>query len=618
MTDEAGAVRVKVLTGILAGIFLLLAGRLWYLQVTRGGDFAALSEGNRTRVVPVAAPRGVLYDRDGREIVSNRFAYTISIVPMELPADPDPLISHLARVLRLRPSEVRELLRGGAERPYEPVRLKRDAPPEAVIAVEESRVELPGVLVEPEAVRYYPYDALGSHLIGYLGLVDPVDLARDPSYRPTDLIGRTGIERVLETYLRGQNGRREVEVDAMGRPVRVLGTSDATPGLNIRLTIDLEVQKAAEEALDRQLKAVRGGGARDAAGGAVVALDPRNGEILAYVSQPGFDLNKAVGPERGAYFKSLEDDPRHPFLNRPIETYPPGSTFKAITAAALLETGTIRSEEVYNATGYARYGKKDWTQNATPRQPPAGLVTVVEAMARSSDDFFWHYVLDQRFGGVDTIARYAQLFGFGAEVGIDLAYDEKGGLVPNEAWKRRQYAGGPAYDQIWYPPETMDVAIGQGALKVSPLQLAGAYAAIATGGLVYRPQFWSEVLGPGGDVIKRNAPQLLRRMQLSSQTWRVIQASLRAVITDSRGTARGIFGNFPIPVSGKTGTAEVPGRTSHAWFAGYAPAENPEIVIAVFVENGGGGSGVAAPVARRVLEAHFRDELERAKGPGGK
>ncbi|HEX6970969.1 MAG TPA: penicillin-binding transpeptidase domain-containing protein, partial [Limnochordia bacterium] len=221
-------------------------------------------------------------------------------------------------------------------------------------------------------------------------------------------------------------------------------------------------------------------------------------------------------------------------------------------------------------------------------------------------------------GGIDVLARYARLFGYGAPVGIELAYPEKAGLVPTREWKRRQFAGRPAWEGMWYPAETMDASIGQGFVRATPLQVAAAYAAIATEGWIYKPRVWSEVLGPDQEVIKRNPPQILRRVPLSPETWETLRTALRMVTTDPRGTARGVFDGFPIPVAGKTGTAEAPSGSSHAWFASYAPADHPEIVVVVFVDHGGSGAGIAAPVAREVLEAYFQDRLSAGGGPSGK
>lgn len=606
MSDRDLGVRLKTMGAILVVLFALLATRLWYLQVVRGEQYAALADGNRIRVVPIRAPRGGIFDRQERAIVNNRFSYTVSVVPLGLPAEARPrVLELLARIIKMPVEEIERILdEESGPYPYEPVRLKRDVSPATVIALEEQRMDLPGVLVEEEWTREYVHKDLASQTLGYLGAVDREDLKK--GYKPTDLIGKTGLEKTYEEFLRGEDDQRRVEVNALSRPLRELSTIDPVPGYDLHLTLDLGLQEAAEKAMRTHLAKLAKSSARRAGAGAVVALDPRSGEILALVSQPGYDPNMFLSEDRSNYYRKILANPHKPLLNRALLDYPPGSAFKPFTGLTALDAGSLGPNEVYNATGYGKYGKRDWTLRSRPPQRPAGRVTIVGALARSANDFFWNIALRSGTGGVDAIARMARSFGFGQPTGLRISPTERSGLIPDKEWK------GKTYRQPWYEAETMDVAIGQGFVKVTPLQLAVAYMGIANSGEIYRPYLVKRVMTPEGQVVVDAAPQLARRVKTDAANWAAVIEGLKAVAQWPNGTAAGSFRSAKYDPAGKTGSAQTTiGQPAHAWFAGFAPASAPEVVVVVFAEFAEGGSSAAAPIARQVMDAYFRMKSER-------
>ncbi len=598
MPEHALATRLKALGIMLIVLFSLLTLRLWYLQVVQGEEYVQQAENNRISPVPIRAPRGAIYDRNGKPIVSNRPSYTVSLVPLDLPAADRPrVISTLSRILRIPEDEIQKTLEEGKAYPYQPVRLKRDVADATVVLLEEERVNLPGLLVEEEWTRQYPYGDLGSQTLGYLGMVDKADLQK--GYKPTDYIGKTGLEKTYESYLKGQDGQRRMEVNVLSKPVRELTTIDPLPGNDLYLTIDLDVQLAAEKAMKEHLAQVqRTSQYRKVGAGAVVALDPRNGEILALVSQPGYDLTKLHSEDRNAYLASLNADPRRPFVNRIFAEYAPGSTFKPITGLTALESGALRFDEIYNATGYGKYGKRDWSVRSG--QAPAGRVTIVGALARSANDFFWNIALRPKTGGADAIARMARSFGLGQTTGFQLSPGEKSGLIPDKEWKKK------VYKQPWYEAETMDMAIGQGFVLVTPMQMASMYMIIANRGVAYQPYLVRRVVSPEGEVLASYGAQESRRVKADSRNWEAIVNGMKAVVQWPNGTAIGSFRTAKYDPAGKTGSAQVTGQPAHAWFASFAPASNPEIVVIVFAEYGEGGASAAAPIARKIMDAYFQ------------
>ncbi len=593
---------------IVVALFVVLMVRLGYLQLVHGAELRRLAEGNLIRVQVIPAPRGVIYDRYGRILADTRPAFTVSVLRMGKNIPSEETLLMLADILGMKVQDLKDKIKSSTLPLYEPIRIKRDIPLEMWIRLEEKRYEMPGVIVEIEPIRYYPYQGVAGHVLGYLREIDTAGLRAlaDQGYRLGDMVGKTGVEALFDRELHGVHGGRQIEVDAKGRLIKTLPQVDAIPGDNIVLTIDVELQRVAEQELRNMMRKLREDPAKpfkNAKAGAIVALDVRTGEILAMVSEPGFNPSVFAGELPLDIWRSLEEDPLKPLTNRAITgEYAPGSTFKMITAIAALETGKTTSSEMFVDPGvYWRImPKKCWKEGGH------GLVNLETAIAVSCNVVF--YELGYRTG-ITAIAKYAQQFGLGSATGINFFPREKTGLVPSAEWKRQAYASKlPGInDARWYDAETLDAAIGQGFHRYTPLQMAVYAAALANGGIRYRPQIVKEVRKPDGTIVSRFPPEEMGRVEVSSATLEIVRKGMLKV-TQPGGTAAAVFFGFPIAVAGKTGTVEMDprlGRDDHGWFIGFAPYDNPQIAVAVIVEEGGGGSRAAAPVARKVLEQYF-------------
>ncbi len=590
--------RLGVCSAVAVSGLVLLLGRLWVLQVLRGEEMAALSENNRIRLRRVPGTRGRVVDRFGRVLIDSEASFDALLVPEDTP-DLELTIETLAHFLDQSAGDTQAVLdRATGRPPFQEILVKRDLDWEEVVALETHHLDLPGVSLRITPRRSYPEGPVLAHVLGYVGEVGQEDLA-DTRYRAGDLVGKAGLEKAWESYLRGVHGGQQVEVDAFGRELRVLEEAEAIPGNTLVLSIDLDVQRVAEEAL--------GGRA-----GSVVVIDPRTGEVLAMVSHPSFDPNEFTRGIRSSEWDELIADPRHPLTPRATQgQYPPGSTFKIIVATAALEEGIINPFTRISCSGKIRFGGRDfrcWKQGGH------GSLDLHGALVQSCDVFF--YQVGQRLG-VDTIAEYARAFGLGLETGIKLGH-EKAGTIPDSAWKGRRFK------QPWYKGETLSVAIGQGYVTATPLQMAQVIAAVATG-VRYRPRLVQRIEAPDGSVMHTFEPEEVARLHVRSTVLAQIQAALRDVVNGARGTGKraALAG---VTVAGKTGTSQVVAlaqervrktdlawrQRDHAWFVAYAPAEEPEVAVAALVEHvEGGGGAVAAPVVRDVLEAFFRFRQER-------
>jgi len=581
--------------------FSLLAIRLWVLQVLQGEQMRADSESNRIRLRRVQATRGSIVDRNGRVLVDSRAAFDAVLVPEDSP-DLETTVEVLSHFLNQSAAETQGLLKeASGHPPFQEVIVKRDLAWEEVVAIETHQLELPGVSIRVTPRRNYPYGPVLAHVLGYVGEASQADIDRDQRYRAGDLIGKAGLEKSSEEYLRGINGGQQIEVDAVGRELRVLDEMAEVPGNTLVLSVDLDLQLAAETAL----------GGRP---GAIVALDPRNGETLAIVSQPAFDPNIFAHGIRAADWKALLEDRYHPLTNRAIQgEYPPGSTFKIVMATAALEEGVINPFTRIHCGGGVQFGNhyfRCWKKGGH------GSTDVHEALVQSCDVFF--YQVGQRLG-IDAIAQYARSFGLGAPTGIGLQH-ERGGLIPDSAWKRRRF------QEPWYAGETLSASIGQGYITATPIQMAELIAATAVG-VHYRPRIVSRVETPEGEVMRSFGPEPAGQLPARKLTLDLVRKGLVEVVNSERGTGK--KARLPeIAVAGKTGTSqvvklaekprkneEIPWeRRDHAWFVAYAPAEDPTIAVAVLVEHAGGGGGaIAAPVANQVLQTFF--DLESERGP---
>lgn len=597
VSDRLIEQRLKGLTAIIVAFFLIFAGRLWLLQIVRGESFDRLAEANRVRTIPIRAPRGLIVDAKDRLLVTNRLSYTVSVVPSGLRDADGKVAERLADLLGLTVEEIHETLSKGSDYPYEPIRLKRDVPLEVAIAIEEDRNNLPGVFVEEEWVRMYPHGSLAGHVLGYLGEADRNDLAA--GYRPKDLVGKDGIEASFEMFLRGEEGKRLVEVNALSRPIRDLSTIAPNPGLDVYLTLDMDLQRVVEQALVEGMERLKEQSSYGLAGkGAAVVLDAKSGAVLAMASLPGVDLSRLHSDERDRYFSSLSRDPDSPMLNRALQAFAPGSTYKVVTAIAALESGTIEPDTVYHADGYGPEGRRDWTVAAG--LPPAGPVTVVEALGRSANDFFWEMALRPEVGN-DYLAHWATNLGLGQPIGLPLK--EKSGVVPTAAYKRALNG------QPWVRLDTMNVAIGQGFTQVTPLQMAQLYMIIANEGVARRIHLVRRIAAADGRIAFEMSTNDHRIVPAKKETWKAVKEGLRSVVQWQRGTAYNAFVGAPYDPAGKTGTAQNSGTAAHGWFAGFAPASDPEIVVVVFAQWGEGGAR-AAPIAREIMDYYFLGPAE--------
>jgi penicillin-binding protein 2 len=592
--------RFIILSLVAAGIFLLLALRLWYLQVIGVERYRTLSEKNRIRYVPIAAPRGQILDRNGEMLVDSRPAFDVSVLRQEV-EDRDELLLRLSQLLGV---PVGELLsrweKGRNYPPYRPVPLAADIGRDALEMVQENGVDLPGILTEVHPVRSYLRGDLGAHLLGYLGEITERELQAQEfdGYRPGDFIGKSGLEKALERYLRGADGQRRVEVDVKGRELRLLRIQEPIPGSRVYLTLQQNLQQAAEKAL----------GDKD---GAAVALDVHTGEVLALVSRPAFNPALFARGISGQEWIALLQNPSHPLQNKAVRgQYPPGSTFKTVVALAALKAGVATPATSVNCQGSFRLGNR---QFRCWKKEGHGTVDLKKAIKESCDVWFYKVGLEV---GIDRIAEMSRAMGLGAELGLGLD-GEKGGLIPDRAWKERRL-GAP-----WYNGETVNAAIGQGYVLTTPLQLATMMAAVANGGSVLRPQLVKRIESLDGQVLQEARPEVLRSTPLAPADLQAVRRGLEAVVNEAGGTA---WSNRlqGVRIAGKTGTAqvvklkddrsrgqEVPfAHRDHALFVAYAPADDPQLAVAVVVEHGGHGGSAAAPVARAIFATYFGLEAE--------
>jgi penicillin-binding protein 2 len=583
--------RVDLLFAVIVIVFVALISRLAFLQVIQGKNYERLADGNRIRLIPIMAPRGNFYDRNGNSMIANRPGFTVSIIPTSGPLD-ESVIQKLATILSMTPEEVRRKVSQPTVN-FEPIRIKSDIGPDVVTQIEERRSEMPEVMIEIQPIRSYVYNELAAHIFGYVSEINDMELdeKKAAGYKSGDIIGKFGLEKVYDKELRGTDGGDQVEVDVTGRPVQVLGRKEPLPGHNLVLTIDANIQKAAEDAIDKQLAYLQTKTKfRNAKAASAVVMNPKTGEILAMVSRPAFNPNAFSTGISSKDWKVLNDNPYNPMENKAIAgEYPPGSTFKIVTGSAALELGKVTAEEKILDTG------KHWLiPKGNADGEALGWINFQEALAKSDNVYF--YEMGNRLG-IDNLEKYARAFGLGAVTGINLP-GESDGLVANQRYKRK------VYDEDWYLAETFDAAIGQGFQLVTPLQAAQVMEQIANGGHRYRPYLVSAITDNNGEVLTKFGPEETGHIDLSPSTLKLIRESLRDVAREG-GTAGQLFSGFPVSIAGKTGTAENSHGDDHAWFVAYGPYEDPDIVVAVIVAQGGYGAVSAVPIAKAILQAAF-------------
>ena len=564
--------RIRIFAGFIAFFLTALVCSLFYLQVAEHASYKSLSEQNRIRIIPLAAPRGKLYDRSGRLLVTNRVAFDVEIIYQEI-KDKEKIINTLSRILDIEKALLAEKIKEAKKRPFGPVAVKEDVEKDNAIRVEEVMLDLPGVIVTTRPLRKYNYGSALAHLTGYLGKINERELRKYKmyGYQVKDFVGKDGIERTYNDYLRGVRGGFQVEVDAKGRQARVLALKKPCPGKDLYLTIDIELQKFCDSLLGEK-------------NGVILAMDPKTGAIFALVSHASFDPNVFISSKNfQEVSRLLNDSEFFPLVNRAISgTYPSGSIFKIVVASAALDSGAADEGKTFFCKGSFRLGDRSfgcWNEEGH------GAQTIAQAVKNSCNVFFYQLGL---FAGPDEMAKYAFKFGFGNATGVDLPGEAKG-FVPTPAWKRRKLK------EPWYKGGTANYAIGQGYFLATPIQVARLVAAIANGGELVSPFSVRKI----EEVELRRAEN--RKIGLKDTVPEFVKAAMRDVVNAPGGT--GVYARSKeVVISGKTGTAENPGGKSHAWFAGFAPFEDPKFSIVVFIEHGGKGGLEPAIFAKKIIE----------------
>ncbi|MEX0953228.1 MAG: penicillin-binding protein 2 [Nitriliruptoraceae bacterium] len=667
-SETSSVLRLTFLSVVVIALFLALLSRLWFLQVLAGDRYVELADTNRLRQVVTEAPRGDILASGGEQLVRNRPALAVSADRQALvDEDGDPLdaeaervISRLALLLDLSEDSVLERLTSRRYSPFRPVPIAVDVTPEIVFSVREHQELFPGVMTETLPLRDHPYGTLGAHVVGYLNQISEAELddERFADYRGGDLIGRAGVEAVYESWLRGTEGTRLLEVNAQNRVLDVLRETESTPGNDLVLSIDLELQAAVEHLLEAGMVASRdivrtdGRNLPSTAGSAIV-MDV-DGAVLALASNPTYDPRKFVGGLSQDYADYLYNTPEvpQPAVNRAIQgRYPPGSVFKTVSGAAGVESGQVGPSTLLPCpSSYTIGGNtfRNWNASAEPAMP------LSRALMRSCDTYFYdiayrQWQTEQRqiaandassatgpgtttAGAVtEVLAEVAHRFGFGRRLGIDLP-SEATGYIPNRASKEQRWLDrrdrwcdqaeqsepgsyvqlvledNCLYGGVWRGGDAVNTSIGQGEIETTPLQVATSYLAVANGGELLRPRVASRIVSPTGEILEEFGREVIGTLDLDAATLGALQQGLRSVVMEPGGTARGAFAGFPldqIPVAGKTGTAEQKPKVPYAWFVAYAPADDPQYVVVVSVEEGGGGSQTAAPIVRNILEVIF-------------
>lgn len=582
-------------------IFCLLILRLWHLQIISVEEYRALSENNRLRFLPVAASRGALMDRNGTVMVRNRPAFSLTVIPLEI-KDMDAMLDRLAGMLKLDRAELGERWQKAKGRArYYPVVIASNITREQVEIIEENRLRLTGVEITMKPVREYNFKNTAAHLLGYIGEISDKELDSEgyEEYNPGDYVGKNGIEKAWERELHGNDGGRQLEVDSRGRVLRVLSERQPTVGNSLVLTIDNRLQREVENAFG-------------ALAGAAVVLDVNTGEVLAFVSNPTFDPALFAGKIPADIWQKYLKDKRHPLENKALSgQYPPGSTFKMITALAGLEAGVVNESTAFNCNGVyeiAHSKFRCWSKSGH------GSVTLRKSLRESCDVYYYH--IGERLG-IDRLAEMCRRFGLGQAMGIGLQ-GEKKGLIPTSEWKLKRFG------KRWFAGDTPPAAIGQGYVLMTPIQMASMVATMANEGTVYRPHLVKQLVDADGKVLKEFAPEVISQVGASSANFKKVKQGLYAVVNDAGGTGAAARIDS-VKVAGKTGTSQVVKLgedrkkrlayeyQDHALFTAFAPYERPEVAVAVVIEHGGSGGKAAAPIAGRILRAWYDLKKPAAK-----
>ena len=589
MLNKDYAYRLEVMMFVAIAIIFILIGRMAYLQIYQGDYYSKRAEGNRTRYTRIIAPRGIIYDCNGEEMVNNKPGFIIALTRSSDKYS-DKLLNSLSTILKMPRAQIDTIIEKNKDG-NEPIRIVRDASPEQVTKIEENIMYLPGVLIEVQPVRTYLDNELAVHALGYVGEVSEYEITENvyPDLKAGDTVGKFGLENFYDSYLRGTDGSYREEIDVNGRVIQIMDKVDPKPGQGLILTLDAKLQRVAEAAVDKQL------GALGASACAVVVMDPYSGEIKAMVSRPTFNPNWFVNGISEKNWNSINNNPFYPMTDKVIAgEYPPGSTFKIVTGSAALEEKKVTPGELIYDSG------RHWLVDMRNAGGEAlGYINFKTALSASDNVYF--YEMGNRLG-MDLLDKYAKEFGFGKKTGIDL-HGEAQGLIASPAYKQK------VFNEDWFLGDTFNAAIGQGFNLATPIQIAQMLSAVATDGKRFKPHLVAKIINDDGSVVKTFEPKPEGNLPVSQGTLDLVQDALKAV-TKEGGTAASLE-SLPVSVAGKTGTAENPQGRDHGWFIAYAPAEKPKYVVVCIVEQGSYGSISAAPIVKNILEYVFAAENKK-------
>jgi penicillin-binding protein 2 len=604
--------RHKIIKIAIILIFIILLSRAAYLQLVRGEYYYELSEGNRISVRPINAPRGRIYDKRGEIIVSNRLSYNLYLMQNEIPpaSSVQEILNELSNISSL--AESRLLLNynnSEVDTAVEPILLARHLTKEDMVIIAENKDILPGLLVKESSMRDYIYPNKLVHTTGYIGEINKNELISfneaGYNYRGGDFVGKGGLEKEYEFYLNGKRGAEQIEVNSLGKKIKTIGIKNPEPGSDLILNINFSLQSAVEKLLEENYNNLRTLAADDEdrstpTGISAVVMDIDTGGIISAVSLPDFNLNLFAKGISSSDYQELINDPLRPMINRNTMTaVPPGSIFKLVTGtAAMEELGVRANTSFYDSNGTFKI--PNWSRPFKNWNPYGeGKLDFVKAIARSNNVVFYElgYELYKEYGG-EKLAEYARKYGLGSKTNIDLP-SEKAGLVPDDKWKRKNL------DQGWYPGDSVNLSIGQGSLLTTPVQIASLISTVAAEGVSYKPQLVKEIRGTDGEIIESFEPEISidLRSEIKSNVFSALKEGMHDVVNKSYGSASRHFKNFPITAAGKTGTAQT-GGANHGWFGAFAPYENPQIAVVIFIENGG-SSAYSVPIAREIMEYYF-------------
>lgn len=593
MEDRNRITRLHTLLVVCMVLFAVLLGRMVYLQLWRGDYYAKQSDGNRLRQSRILAPRGIIYDSEGKELVNNLPGYAV-VLQKQSSYKPETL-QRLSNLLQMPVEEINAKIKA-SENFYEPIMLKNNLDQQMVTKIEEQRRYMPEVMLSVQPIRNYPYHELAVHALGYVGEVSSYEIEQGlfKNISQGSLVGKGGLEKTYDKYLRGEDGAFMEEVDVAGNVVKHYDSVQPIPGKNLKLTIDYELQKELEAFTDKHLAFLRSSGiAPGARAAAVVAIDPRNGAVRAMVSRPGYDPNWFVHGISSKNWNSINNDPNYPMNNKVITgEYPPGSTFKIVTGSAAFELKKVGLNEPIFDGGF--HPMVPTMGNAGGEV--LGWLTFIKALAMSDNVYF--YELGYRVG-IDNIEKYAHIFGFGERTGIDLEGESKG-LVASKKVKRK------IWDEDWRLGDTFNAAIGQGFNLTTPIQLSVMLSIVANGGTKYQPYLVDSIINSDGSLFEKPKRAEGKHIDVSQQTIDYIRMGMSAT-TQEGGTAS-YFAGLPKPIAGKTGTAENSHGRDHGLFVAYGPVDDPELVVVCIVEQGGFGSVAAGPIVYKAFEEFFQEK----------